>query len=226
MYDPAIVDAFREMCESGQIAAPDEVDGAETAALHLPASAPLKAAPESDDEIRVAMQLGAALRLASGAECRWSALATVLCTLPEVDTVAVFTVDEATERLVPLRVTGRHARSVTDVAIPIGERVSGWVAGLGQAMINAEAVLDLYDVEAGSLCSAAAFPCQGDDARIVVTLYSIQAAAFGPHHERLVEAAVSLLASRRILRSRQPGSPEAAARDRDGQGPRSALIVA
>ena len=60
------------------------------------------------------MQLGAALRLGSATECRWRALATALCTLSEVDTVAVFAIDDATERLVPLRVAaGTPAPSAT-----------------------------------------------------------------------------------------------------------------
>jgi len=197
MYDPAIVDAFSEMCESGEVAAPVAGEAAETGAVHRESSAPLKVAIEPVDETRLAMQLGGALRLASATECPWHALATALCTLPEVDAVAVFVVDEATERLLPLRVTGRHARAVGDVAIPIGERVSGWVAAMGQSMINAEAVLDLFDVEFGPLSSAAAVPLQENGVRVVVTLYSTQAAAFGSHHERLIEAAVSLLASHR-----------------------------
>ena len=182
-----------------RIVAVEQADGIETGALHLPSAAPLKAAPEAGDETRLALQLGAALRLGSATECPWRALATALCTLSEVDTVAVFVIDDATERLVPLRVAGRHARAVSHLAIPIGERVSGWVAGMGQSMINAEAVLDLFDVAAGSLCSAAAVPCQGDDVQVVVTLYSTDAAAFGSHHERLIEAAASLLASRRPI---------------------------
>ena len=199
MYDPAIVDAFRVMCASGEIAVSDQADVGDTGAVFVPPTALLKSAPESRDEIRVAIQFGAVLRLGSALACPWRTLATALCTLPEVDTVAVFVVDDATERLMPLGVAGRHARAVSHLAIPIGERVSGWVAAMGQSMINAEAVLDLFDVGAGSLCSAAAVPCQGGDVRVVVTVYSTHAAAFGPHHERLIEAAASLLSSHRPI---------------------------
>jgi hypothetical protein len=108
----------------------------------------------------------------------------------------VFSIDESTEELVPHRVSGRHASAVSRLSIPIGERVSGWVAAAGQAMINADAMLDLFDAEPGALRSAAAFPCQIDEGRFVVTLYSDRATAFGAYHERLVAGAVSLLVPR------------------------------
>jgi putative nucleotidyltransferase with HDIG domain len=194
MYDPAIINAFRDLCAPDCFAGFEEADGAgSTPHLHS-ATAPLKA-PDAHDEIRVAMRLGAALRLASGTTCPWRALATALCTLPEVDTVAVFAVDERTERLVPLRVSGKHARAVGQLTMAIGDRVSGWVAGMGRPMINADAVLEVFDVGAGALRSVAAVPCRQDDARTVVTMYSSSTAAFGPHHEPLVEAAISLLSS-------------------------------
>ena len=209
MYDPTVVDAFREMCAAGEVVAAEPAGRLESDVWPQPSTAPLQAAPEARDEIRVAMQLGAALRLGSPTECPWRALATALCTLPEVDTVAVFVVDESTERIVPLRVAGRHARAVSHLAIPIGERVSGWAAAMSQSMINADAVLDVFDVQAGSLRSAAAVPCRGHDVRAVVTLYSTESAAFGPHHERLIEQAVSLLASRTMFEteSSDPGTP-------------------
>ena len=209
MYDPTVVDAFREMCAAGEVVAAEPAGRLESDVRPQPSTAPLQAAPEAHDEIRVAMQLGAALRLGSPTECPWRALATALCTLPEVDTVAVFVVDESTERIVPLRVAGRHARAVSHLAIPIGERVSGWAAAMSQSMINADAVLDVFDVQAGSLRSAAAVPCRGHDVRAVVTLYSTESAAFGPHHERLIEQAVSLLASRTMFEteSSDPGTP-------------------
>ena len=209
MYDPTVVDAFREMCAAGEVVAAEPAGRLESDVRPQPSTAPLQAAPEARDEIRVAMQLGAALRLGSPTECPWRALATALCTLPEVDTVAVFVVDESTERIVPLRVAGRHARAVSHLAISIGERVSGWAAAMSQSMINADAVLDVFDVQAGSLRSAAAVPCRGHDVRAVVTLYSTESAAFGPHHERLIEQAVSLLASRTMFEteSSDPGTP-------------------
>jgi putative nucleotidyltransferase with HDIG domain len=204
MYDPTVVDAFREMCAAGEVVAAEQADGLVSDPRALQATAPLKSAPEARHEIRLAMRLGAALRLGSATDCPWRALATALCTLSEVDTVAVFVVDDSSDRIVPLHVTGRHARAVAHLAIPIGERVSGWAAGMDQPMVNADAVLDLFDVEAGALCSAAAVPCRGKDVRVVVTLYSTEAAAFGPHHERLIEGAVSFLESRTTFDSDRP----------------------
>ena len=76
--------------------------------------------------------------------------------------------------------------------MPVGERMSGWVAASGQAMINADAALDLFDLQAGALRSALAVPVDGPDGhRAVVALYSTRADAFSSTYRRLVEAAVA-----------------------------------
>src|SRR6185503_1171588 len=164
---------------SGEIGAPAGHDATAAEAPLRPAASLAPPAAETHDAIQAALQLGAALPLAAATACRWRALADALCTLPEVDAVVVFAVDESTERLVPHVATGTHASALGEFAIPVGERVSGWVAGMEQSMINADATLDLFDTEAGALSSAAAFPCRCDESRFVVSLYSERKAAFG-----------------------------------------------
>jgi len=198
MYDPTIVDAFRELCASS----PAEelgVNGRSEPAQPLGSSAtPYPAAAMEADEIRIAVQLGTSLRFDTVA-CPWRALTVALAKLADVDTAAVFVADDVRERLVPFRVSGGHARVVERLDIPIGERMSGWVAAVGQPMINADAALDLFDTPADSLRSAVAIPCQGpDDVRAVVTLYSKRTAPFGALHQRLILAAISVVGCRRI----------------------------
>jgi putative nucleotidyltransferase with HDIG domain len=200
VYDPMIVDAFREVCAPTR-ATETRTEGGETARTGV---APLvtssdASATETRDEIRRAMHLGAALARASDAACPWRVLADALCELPDVDTAALFALDATGERLTVHRVSGIHARSVEQLSIRIGERMSGWVAATGQPLINADAALDLFDTGSESLRSAACIPCPGPDgARAVITLYSTRAGAFTSLHLRLVEGAVGLLDSREI----------------------------
>jgi len=142
------------------------------------------------------MQLAAALSRTDDG-CPWGALADALGELPDVSAVAIFVVSATTEQLVPYRISGRHAWSLKQLAIPVGERMSGWVAAVGQAMLNADATLDLYDVSADSLRCAAAIPGPGPGgADAVIALYSTRADAFLPLHKRLVDEALALVALR------------------------------
>jgi putative nucleotidyltransferase with HDIG domain len=240
MYDPTIVGAFQAMSDVGDEASVDARDDGHTAdAPPLePPDPPVVEPDGSGDEIRIAVQLGAAISQGADAACPWGVLADALCELPEVSTVAVFVATETNELLVPYRVSGRHSWSLKTLSIPIGERMSGWVAAVGQPMLNAEAALDLFDVPADSLRTAAAWATPGPGGRLaVIALYSTQADAFRPLHTRLVEEALRLLAFREttararaeILHQPRPVSSRAAARsapelDRDLSSARSRRV--
>jgi hypothetical protein len=85
--------------------------------------------------------------------------------------------------------------ALAQLSIPVGDRLSGWVAATEQPMINAGAALDLFDVSAPSLCSAVSALCPGPQgSRVVVTLYSSRAEAFSSFHTRLLAAVVALAA--------------------------------
>jgi len=202
MYDPTVVDAFHDMCASTTETESESVDSPVemVATLPAPSRASSDSAPaETRNEIQTAVALGEALSRGAGAGCPWRSLANALCEVPNVDTAAVFVVDETDAHLVPLRVSGRHAHNVEQLSIPIGARMSGWVVAVGQPMVNADASLDLFDVQAESLRSAVAVPCRGpNDVRAVVALYSTTAGALGVLHQQLVEVAVQHLPHRRM----------------------------
>jgi putative methionine-R-sulfoxide reductase with GAF domain len=145
------------------------------------------------DDVRIALNLGAALSRGLGGRPTWPLLADTLCDhLPGVDTVSVFLVDDTEEWVIARHVSGAHATHIEHLSIRVGERMSGWVAASGQPMTNADAALDLFDASAVSLRSALAVPCDGPDGhRAVVALYSTQPGAFSALHQRLVEAAVA-----------------------------------
>ena len=195
MYDPVVVDAFHEICKREFRADARVTEHAATAQPRAPQlEATLAAAVENDrDEVRLAMELGAAISRASG-ESTWRNLADAACRLPGVDTVAVFVVDDREQRLVLAAGAGTHARALEMLSIGVGERVSGWVATTGQTLINGDAVLDLFDVGVSQLRTAASIPGAGPDgSRVVVTLYSAHRGVFSSMHHRLIQAAISLI---------------------------------
>ena len=196
MYDPAILDTFHEMCASLMVdeepVAPDAHTIADAAASSVSTES---CVVEPRDEARLALELGASLSHGLGGRCAWAALTDGLCGLPDVDTVVLFVVDEAKELLTPRYVSGQHTTQFERLAISVGERMSGWVAAVGQPMVNADAALDLFDVDPVPLRAALAIPCQGpDDTRAVMALYSSRAEAFTPAHQRVVQAGIAFLA--------------------------------
>ena len=183
MYDPAVLDVFHQMCESGAVtpadSIPHQVDRKPDAVISNEASSD-SGVTEAFDDIQMALELGATLSRIGIGQCRWQGLADALCALPGVDTLAIYVVDETEERLVARHVSGSHAEYLEPLSMAVGERMSGWVAASGQAMINADAALDLFDLQPGALRSALAVPVDGPDGhRAVVTLYSTRADAFG-----------------------------------------------
>jgi putative nucleotidyltransferase with HDIG domain len=192
MYDPAIVDAFREMCMDAPIESTSPIEPTKAAAADFQAPrASRDPVVASADEVRMGMLLGAALASLSGGRCPYQRLAEALCQLPDVDTVAIFMADRGQDRLLSHRVSGRHAPSLQGVAIPIGERMSGWAAASGEPMINGDAALDLFDTMADSLQSGIAVPYNAPDGGWVISLYSTRRGAFSAEHVRLVRAAIS-----------------------------------
>ena len=205
MYDPLVVDAFREICEPElkADARVKEDDSVQSSPATVNASPP-QVAENSRDEFRLAMELGAAMS-AGKAETGWQRLADVAQQLPGVDTVAIFGVDERQHRLVLVAAAGTQHKALEKLSMTVGERLSGWVAATRQPMINGHAALDLFDVDAGELRTAVSVPCgRHDGSLVVVTLYSTQAEAFSSVHHRLIEAAVLFVEPRPGLSSDAP----------------------
>jgi putative nucleotidyltransferase with HDIG domain len=199
MYDPAIVDAFRALCVSNGTPEAARHDHAASETSRSAADAATTAGTrESLDEVVLALRLGAALRTGSAKECPWRLLMHALCGLPGVDTAVLFVHDEAGECLRPVRFGGKYERALSSLAIPIGERVTGWVASVGQAVVNGDAALDLFDVPGHALRSVVAVPFrQADGTQSVIALYSTLSSSFGDVYRRLVDAAVVFATSQK-----------------------------
>ena len=146
MYDPAIVDAFREICAAGlgEAAGPQKQE-AERKRLPDVNASPAQPVQDNRDQLLMAMELGVALSSAS-ADDRWRVLAAALRKLPDVEVAAIFIADDRQNCLLPVAVRGVHVAGLEALSITVGERLSGWVAATQQPMINGDAALDLFDL--------------------------------------------------------------------------------
>jgi len=81
---------------------------------------------------------------------------------------------------------------VRTTRIPLGERLSGWVAATGQTAVNSDARLDLDENarEDSPLRSALAVPVMAKGRSVgVLSFYAREANAFDESHRRLMLAA-------------------------------------
>ena len=193
MYDPAIVDAFRVVCGAAMPVAGADAQAPSAPRLSVAVAAESGTEGDVSDELRIAMEIGAAMSEGTDGRPR-PALAESLLRLPGVDAAAVFAVDERQHRLVAVDAAGAQARALARLSIGVGERISGWVAAARRPMIDGDAALDLFDAGETGLRSAVSVPCEGSDgSRLVVTVYSSRSGALSEVHRRLIEAAVAFV---------------------------------
>lgn len=103
--------------------------------------------------------------------------------------IAVYLLGDTRSELTVIHAAGDDARLLDNVRIPLGHRLSGWVAVNRKTIVNSDPVLDLGDaarsvrpVLSNAVSSTLAV---GDEAIGVVSLYS--ANPFTPHDVRLLE---------------------------------------
>jgi putative nucleotidyltransferase with HDIG domain len=158
MYDPRVVDTFLELLPSlGKIIDAEPTLGRAmhrlAAAREAAASTPLApaiAAPAAPIVAQTAIE--SVTRLITGpasmADVASLVATDLLAMAPAVDFVFYVT-SPGGERIVPEYATRPHPAGRYD-AIPLGERVSGWVAANRQQIINSDARLDLGALPASS----------------------------------------------------------------------------
>jgi putative methionine-R-sulfoxide reductase with GAF domain len=197
MYDPRVVAAFLELYEE-EIAGAGERQPAALADVSaaipvlVGTHAPASTAPAADDsELRTFYALGRALRepvmAATLGQIVWTH---VSCHIP-ASAFVLFVYDPHNDAIVPAYQAGDGPHG-PDEAIPLGERLSGWVAATVNTVVNAEARLDLGDRarEASSLRSALSVPVVASGRTVgALTFYSEEARAFDERHRRVAEAA-------------------------------------
>lgn len=221
MYDPRVVDAFVAMHGDGMIvtaALPAPAPAAQPQSVHaapVPVPQPVERTDDGreDADLQTFFNLGRALSGAASAselgEILWSHLRTHL----PASTFVLYGYVEANDTIVAVHTEGDSASEVETTPVPLGDRLSGWVAATCQTVMNSDARLDLDEPsrEHSPLRSALAVPIVSNGRTAgVLTFYAEASNAFGDDHRRLVEAAG------RAIAGSMPGlAPYLAVRDLD-----------
>ena len=105
--------------------------------------------------------------------------------------------DGANDTIVAVHTAGASVSGVDATPIPLGDRLSGWVAATGQTVMNSDARLDLAEAarEHSTLRSALAVPIiVGARTAGVLSFYAESSNAFDDADRLLVEAVGRALA--------------------------------
>jgi putative nucleotidyltransferase with HDIG domain len=186
MYDPAVVDVFEQVARD---ITPDVVTPQLQKALQqisravesAPAMAPPAAAAtpvvEGPEALMALVNLARIVddgpSVADVASVAWSQIRHIV---PGAS-CSVFLTDAATDSIAARFVAGPASAVLQGLHMRIGERLSGWVAVNGQAIVNSEATLDLGQaaVIAGlSYCLAVPMQHGDRDAIGVLSVYSVE----------------------------------------------------
>ena len=118
-------------------------------------------------------------------------------TMPATCTL-IFGYEAATDELFAQDAAGRYPVEARTLAIPLGQRLSGWVAAQRSTIVNSDAALDLgslamqVDPPLRSCLSTAL--CIGDQLIGVVTVYSTEVDPFEDSHVGLLEVLAARIA--------------------------------
>jgi putative nucleotidyltransferase with HDIG domain len=200
MYDPLVVDTFVQVYRD--IAPSDaELAQEELSTLHRskgPANeiAPLGHSQQgevnaSKHELGLVYEIARALSgrvtLSEVAEIAYRQFKHVM----PATTCVFFAYDAITDELVPAHVAGGNAAHFADLRIPMGLRLSGWVAANRQVVMNSDPMLDLGEaarVLKPSLRSCLSAPVIADRQLVgVLTAYSSIRDGFNDEHRRVLE---------------------------------------
>ena len=207
MYDPRVVATFVEVYQSIPMAPGDVVARREVLQRIHESRHELDAPPEPVAEVvsAASTNLLAFVSLArafTGEACVADVLALGSALLAEVmpgSTGAWFLPDIAHDRMVVAEAFGPAAAALRAMSVPVGERLTGWVAARRQPIINSDATLDLgarVDAVAPPLSRCISLPLMAGDTLVaVLTLYTAVPDGFTADQGRLVQIVTPHLAS-------------------------------
>jgi putative nucleotidyltransferase with HDIG domain len=216
MYDPRVVDTFFELhaSQTGHMRVDDTlVAEPEPAAPAAPAPPALPQPPQpqsdvsfADAHLDVGFELGRAVPRDASLSRLGDALWNDLRNRVAASAFVLFVYDDGSDSLAPACTAG-DATVAPDVRIPLGERLSGWVAAAQQEIFNSDARLDLdTDVrDSTQLRYALAVPVSAAGKVLgVLTFYTRQQEGFSDIHLRIVQTAARVAAIH--LKDRAPAS--------------------
>ncbi|MBP1606023.1 MAG: diguanylate cyclase and metal dependent phosphohydrolase [Acidobacteria bacterium] len=197
-YDPLVVDTFAQVYRD---IAPREIDfGPHRRAIEEIASvtkvdhaAPTEPSGPGDVDPHLT-PIYESLHAFSGQAVLSDAaeeLARKLNTLTPSTLCALFVYDQQSGELALVHASGASANHLRGARIPLGERLSGWVAANRRTICNSDAALDLAelpDPPRERLQSCLSTPLVAGDGLVgVLSLYATDLQAFSEQHRRLIE---------------------------------------
>lgn len=196
MYDPLVVDTFIKVYKDLQPSTAEPILSEEalmqisraSAPPPRPAPLPLTTIPgDAPDDLRAMVSLSRVMQgdvtLADAGVLAGVYLRTIV---PDA-TYVFYMMDGTTGQLVARHVTGTHAAAIQGLQIPVGQRLSGWVAAQRHAILNSDPALDLFD-RGVTFGSTLAVPLMHDDQVIgVLSAYAEERNAFTEHQQRVVQ---------------------------------------
>jgi putative nucleotidyltransferase with HDIG domain len=186
MYDPAVVDAFVAAHAQGVFR--DDVSESNAGDIMTRASTEARIHDEHEAERHeppyfALFDFASAIAGASDPGSICDAVCEHFKTEFSVSSCVLFEYRDTTHELVASFASGAHARALRRLAIPLGERISGWVAANRASIFNSDAALDLETLvlsldDPPRRCLAV--PLVTDGALVgVLTVYSKDDSAFG-----------------------------------------------
>jgi putative nucleotidyltransferase with HDIG domain len=201
MYDPLVIDTFAKVHAT---IAPDTAVQphpsplrAITAAASPPAAfvesrvARFEEIAASSDEMLTLFDLARSLTASMGIQDGTELIAKHLRRLVPSSACVFYLYDEDADELVATHASGEHAAHIKGLRVPLGQRLSGWVAANRQTIRNSDPVLDLG--ESARAMSPRPRSClstpmvSGKTLVGVLSLYSSNKDAYSEDHQRIIE---------------------------------------
>jgi putative nucleotidyltransferase with HDIG domain len=194
MYDPRVVAKFLEIVETVPTE-PHRTAPSEGLAdiTHAARRETIRAgASEADAEtLAVLFELGGRTATASSPGAAMTHIQTILQRLMPADICALYVYSAETDSLTATCVAGTHSDAILRTTIPLGQRLTGWVAANRQTILNSDAALDLgnltltLDPTPHGCLAAPIFIA--DDLVGVLSIYSTRRQPFTETHLAIVE---------------------------------------
>lgn len=202
MYDPLIVDTFaRVHAELGpEITTnlPPQALKEITSATQGRDMARLDDISASADEMRTLYELAGALAGQASIGEAAEVVSKHLRRLIPFAMSVFYLYDDASDELVAKQAMGDVNGLSTDLRIPLGQRLSGWVAANRQTIVNSDPMLDFGEVVRKAtprLRNSLSAPLLSEEKLVgVLTLYSSQLEGFSDDHRRILEVVGSQIA--------------------------------
>jgi diguanylate cyclase (GGDEF)-like protein/putative nucleotidyltransferase with HDIG domain len=206
MYDPLIVDTFvlvhQQLGDEAQareltLAAPSRA-AVHNASNDQPAPSDttevqgLDEIPAGSDEMVTLYEFAGALAGQTSIGDKGDAISKHVRRLIPSSLCVIYLYNATTDELEATHVVGQGHSLVRGLKIPLGKRLSGWVATNRQTIANSDPVLDLGEIARTAeprLRSCLSTPLVADEQLVgVLTLYSTATVGFQEKHKRIIEA--------------------------------------